>query len=94
MASRWHGRMQFLDPEDEGRFRALERLLDPLALLEASTAVELGRVVDLDTDERGGYRPAPMILASSEALRRRFDDDWKRAADEAEARARFALEHE
>jgi len=92
VASRWHGRMRFLDPRDEGRFRALERLLDPLPLLEASTAVELGRVVDLDTGERGGYRPAPMILASSEALRRRFDDDWASAAAVAEANAHFTLE--
>lgn len=91
VASRWHGSMCFLDPRDEGRFRALERLLGPLPLLEASTAVELGRVVDLDTGERGGYRPAPMILASTEALQRRFDDAWAAAADEAEREAHFEL---
>src|SRR5690606_28062380 len=28
VAARWHGRMRFWDPRDEGRFRALGRLLD------------------------------------------------------------------
>ena len=92
VASRWHGRMRFLDPRVEGRFRALERLLEPLPLAEASAAVEWGRVVDLDTHERGGYRPAPLILASSEGLKRRFDATWEAEADAAEAEARFELE--
>jgi hypothetical protein len=92
VASRWHGRMRFLDPLAEGRFRALERLLEPLPLAEASAAVELGRIVDLDSQARGGYRPAPLILASSEALQRRFDERWELEVAEAEAKARFALE--
>lgn len=89
VASRWHGCMRFLDPEVEGRFRALERLLDPLPLAEASIAMELGRVVDLGTGERRGYQPGTMVLASSEALLRRFDEHWKRAAAAAEANAQF-----
>ncbi|MFO7563685.1 MAG: histone deacetylase [Enhygromyxa sp.] len=92
VAARWHGRMRFLDPQVEGRFRALERVLAPLPLAEASAAVELGRVVDLDNGERGGYRPAPLILASSEALQRRFDQRWEAQARAAEAAARFGLE--
>lgn len=92
VAARWHGRMRFWDPRAEGRFRALERLLDPLPLAEASAAVELGRVVDVETSERGGYRPAALILASSEALRRRFDERWEQQAAAAEAAAHFRLD--
>lgn len=92
VAARWHGRMRFLDPRAEGRFRALERLLDPLPLAEASVAVELGRVVDVETGERGGYRPAALILASSEALQRRFDERWEQQVGAAERATHFRLD--
>ena len=92
VAARWHGRMRFWDPAVEGRFCALERLLDPLPLDEASAAVELGRIVDTRSGERGGYRPSSLILASSEALRRRFDERWEAEAAAAEAAAEFTLE--
>ncbi|MCA9680592.1 MAG: histone deacetylase [Myxococcales bacterium] len=91
VAARWHGRMHFLDPRDEGRFRALRTLLADLPLDEASAAVEQGRVVDLDSDEPGGYRPAPLIMPAGEILQRRFDEDWEREAAAAEAEARFEL---
>jgi acetoin utilization deacetylase AcuC-like enzyme len=91
VASRWHGRMRFLDPVAEGRFRALERVLEALPLAEASMAVELGRVVDLDTGEARSYEPAPMILPSSEALAGRFDEQWERRASEVAAATRFEL---
>lgn len=92
VAARWHGRMRFSDPRVEGRFRALERELNSLPLAEASTAVELGRVVDVETGERGGYRPAPLILASSEALQRRFDERWEQRAAAAEDAAHFRVD--
>jgi acetoin utilization deacetylase AcuC-like enzyme len=92
VAVRWHGRMKFLDARAEGRFRALERLLGPLPLSEASMAVELGRVVDAETGEHGGYRPAALILASSEALQRRFDERWEAEAVAADETAHFVLE--
>jgi acetoin utilization deacetylase AcuC-like enzyme len=92
VAARWHGRMKFLDPRAEGRFRALERLLKPLPLAEASMAVERGRVIDAETGERGGYRPAALILASNEALRLRFDERWEADATAAEEVAHFVLE--
>ena len=99
VASRWHARrgsselgMRFLDPQAEGRFRALERLLDPLPLAEASMAVELGRVVDRRSGERGGYRPTALVLPASEAARRRFDASWRARAERAEAEAEFELE--
>lgn len=90
VAARWHGRMRFLDPAVEGRFRALERVLEPLSLAEASMAVELGRVREVGSSARA-YTPAPLILPSSEQLRLRFDPVWQAAADEAEQTTRFEL---
>ncbi|NVB42741.1 histone deacetylase [Pseudenhygromyxa sp. WMMC2535] len=92
VARRWHGRMKFLDPVVEGRFRALSRVLSRLPLDEASAAVERRRVIDLDSGERGGYSPSALVLPASEALERRFDADWERQAAEAEAAARFEVE--
>jgi hypothetical protein len=91
VAARWHGRMHFLDPAAEGRFRALTELFREMPLAEASLAVELGRVIDGETGERGGYRPALMILPASDALKRRFDDAWEREAEAARARLHFEL---
>ncbi len=95
VAARWHGRMRFLDPAVEGRFQALRALLDGHRLDEASAAVEHGRVVDLSAGAGGGggpsYRPAPLVLAASAALERRFDEGWARAVEEARSSARFEL---
>jgi acetoin utilization deacetylase AcuC-like enzyme len=90
VAARWHGRMRFLDPAVEGRFRALARVLEPLTLAEASMAVEHGRVAELGTSVRA-YTPAPLVLPSSEKLVRHFDEDWQRAAEAAEQVTRFVL---
>jgi acetoin utilization deacetylase AcuC-like enzyme len=90
VAARWHGRMRFLDPVREGRFRALNRVLAPLSLREASQAVELGRVTEVGSSARP-YEPAALILPASEELVRRFDDAWERAAKEAETATRFEL---
>jgi acetoin utilization deacetylase AcuC-like enzyme len=91
VAVHYHGRMKFLDPVAEGRFRGLQRLLATLPLAEASSAVERGRVRDTSSDSRRSYEPAPLILPSSPALRRRFDAAWQQAATEAEAAAHFEL---
>lgn len=91
VASRWHGRMRFLDARVEGRFRALECLLAPLPLAEASRAVELGRVVDLDDPTRRAYEPAPLILPASDVLRGRFDDEWEQAATAEALATRLTL---
>jgi acetoin utilization deacetylase AcuC-like enzyme len=90
VAARWHGRMRFLDPAIEGRFRALERVLGSLSLAEASMAVELGRVREGGSSARA-YTPAPLILPSSEQLGLLFDEVWQAAVDEAEQAARFEL---
>lgn len=82
----------FLDPVVEGRFRALERVLDPLPLAEASTAVERGRVVDRRTGDRRSYVPAPLIMPATGALAARFDERWAEAASAAEREVDFELE--
>jgi acetoin utilization deacetylase AcuC-like enzyme len=81
VAARWHGRMRFLDPVAEGRFRALAELFRDMPLAETCLAVELGRVVDRQTGERIGYRPAAMISPASDAMNRRFDEAWEREAE-------------
>ncbi|PRQ01140.1 histone deacetylase family protein [Enhygromyxa salina] len=91
VAAHYHGRMKFLDPVAEGRFRALLELLAGLPLADASNAVEHGRVRNPDASDQRGYEPAPLILPSSPALRRRFDSSWQQAASKAEAAARFEL---
>ena len=90
VAARWHGRMRFLDPAQEGRFRALARALECLSLTEATHAVDLGRVREVGSSARA-YEPAPLVLPSSEDLVRHFDEDWERAADAAERSTRFEL---
>jgi acetoin utilization deacetylase AcuC-like enzyme len=91
VAARWHGRMRFLDPAVEGRFRALERVLASLSLAEASMAVERERVRELESSARA-YAPAPLILPSSEPLGLLFDEAWQRAVDAAERSTRFELD--
>ncbi len=91
VAARWHGRMHFIDPEAEGRFRALSEALRGIPLAEASAALEFGRVVDRNSGERCNYRPAAMILPASEPLERRFDETWTSAAEAAQAAASCSL---
>lgn len=89
VAARWHGRMHFIDPQAEGRFRALTELLHDLPLAEASGAIERGRVIDLASGERVTYRPAAMVLPASEALERRFDATWEREVEGERGQLRF-----
>jgi hypothetical protein len=91
VAVRWHGRMRFVDPVAEGRFRALSATLEDLPLDEASNAVERRRVVDPAEPARRAYEPAALVLPVSERFGRRFGPEWEQAADEAEAAARFEL---
>lgn len=90
VAARWHGRMHFVDPRAEGRFLALQQLLAGLSLVEASSAIERRRLVDLESGERIGYRPAAMVLPVSDALARRFDAAWTHEVELERSRLRFA----
>ncbi|MEM9553999.1 MAG: histone deacetylase [Acidobacteriota bacterium] len=64
--------MRFVDPETQALFEALYDLLRDLPLAEASRAVEEGRVVDQETGETVSWRPEPMGLAASEAMKTRL----------------------
>ncbi len=82
-----HGRktMRFLDPADEGRYRALEAALQGLSLAAAAEAVAAGRVIDAATGQPFAWRPAPMVFAVSERLREQVlgEEHERRTAEEA-----------
>ncbi|HEX5759059.1 MAG TPA: hypothetical protein VF121_07680, partial [Thermoanaerobaculia bacterium] len=68
---RW---LRFVDPEEEGRFRSLQEALRGLPLAAATHAVAGGRVEESAAGEPGApfaWRPAPMVLPLSAALRER-----------------------
>jgi acetoin utilization deacetylase AcuC-like enzyme len=79
--------LRFLDPEVEGRFRALERTLGRLPLVEATRAVESGRVVEAATGRPFSWQPAAMVIPVSPALRRRLEGEAYEAAAAREAAA-------
>jgi acetoin utilization deacetylase AcuC-like enzyme len=86
--------MRFFDPAIEGRFRALQALLEPLPLLEAIDAVARGAVVD----EEGlpwhwtCFEGAPQVLATDEALSSYLASAaYQRAVSEARAGQRLRL---
>lgn len=58
--------MKFIDPHEEGRFRALERDLDALPLVKATRALEEKRVVYRDSEKEcswgGGEQPVGMQI--------------------------------
>ncbi|EDM81450.1 Histone deacetylase superfamily protein [Plesiocystis pacifica SIR-1] len=95
VAARWHGRMRFLDPLAEGRFRALRAAAGELPIDEASRAVEDGRVLEPEgsglRDAGRAYEPAALVLATSPTLKARFGPQWRARADAVEALARFEL---
>jgi acetoin utilization deacetylase AcuC-like enzyme len=76
---------RFLDPADEGTFRALERAVAGMPLPDAAFAVEQGRVVDAATGEPFAWHPMPVVVPASEALRRQLDgEDYRQQAAAAE----------
>ncbi|HVF61836.1 MAG TPA: hypothetical protein VNJ70_18670 [Thermoanaerobaculia bacterium] len=85
---RW---LRFVDPAEEGRFRALQEALHGVPLAEATHAVESGRVVEAD-GAPFVWRPAPMVLPLSAALRERVGgEEYEDRAAAAAARHRPAL---
>ena len=61
--------VRFLNPEDEGLFRALERALAGLPLAEAAVLVADGRLIDTLTGQPFAWQPVPMVFPVSERLR-------------------------
>jgi len=79
--------LRFVEPEDEARFRALERAVAGLGLGEATRAVDEGRLVDAETGERFEMPSMPMVLPVSDRLTERVTGErYRRRADRAEAR--------
>jgi hypothetical protein len=84
--------LRFLDPADEGLFRALHGLLHGLPLSEATRAVDEKRVVDARTGEPFVWRPMPMGLPVTDRFRTLVEgEDYKRTVTEEEARHAFRL---
>jgi acetoin utilization deacetylase AcuC-like enzyme len=72
--------LRFLEPEVEGRFRALERALRHLPLAAAAHAVEAGQVVEAATGQPFVWLPGPMVIPVSPALRGRLEGEVYEAA--------------
>lgn len=83
--------LRCVDPRDEARLRALKSVLAGLSLVQASQALDEGRVRRHGTGEVVGYEPALIALPVSEGLRQALFGPEYEAAVEA-ARAEFDLE--
>jgi hypothetical protein len=84
--------LRFLDPEDEGRLRAIERAVGELPLAQATRAVAAGRLRDRATGEPVAWRPAPMVVPTSQRLRARVHaPGYEAAAAAAAGRHDFVL---
>lgn len=60
---------RFIDPAHQARLEAMRRALASLRLVEATQAVEAGRVIDAATGEVVRWEPAPMVIPVSSRLR-------------------------
>jgi hypothetical protein len=67
------GAFRFIEARDQARLEALRGALRGVKLIEASQAIETGRVFDLRTGESVAWEPAPMVHAASAELRARLD---------------------
>ncbi|HEX5005085.1 MAG TPA: histone deacetylase [Gemmatimonadales bacterium] len=66
---------RFLDPVRQARLEAMRRALGGLRVVDASRAVEEGRVVDVRTGAPVAWEPASMVLPVSDRLRRLVEGD-------------------
>lgn len=77
-------RTHFFDPAFEGRFQALQRLLDRHPLHAVAWALEEGRVVDARTGEPVVWAPREQVLCIDRELERYFElPAWRRARAQA-----------
>jgi len=60
---------RFIDPVHQARLEAMRRALASLRLVEATHAVEAGRVIDAATGAVVRWEPAPMVIPVSSRLR-------------------------
>jgi acetoin utilization deacetylase AcuC-like enzyme len=66
--------LRLIHPENEALVQALQKALAGLSLSEASTAVAEGRLVHARTGESLVWRPMPMVIPVSAALREHLDE--------------------
>jgi hypothetical protein len=84
---------RFISPARAGRFRALRRDLAPLAMAEASWAVEQGRVREEPAGTVVSWEPAEMVAAISHDVRRYLDsEDYERAIAEVADQTRYRVD--
>ena len=84
--------LRFLDPADEGLFRALHRALKELPLADATRAVDERRVVDATTGEPFTWQPMPMVVPVSDRLRTLADgEEYERKVAEEAAKRELRL---
>lgn len=85
--------LRFVDPEDQGRFRALCRALGDLPLAASTRAVDQGRILERASGETFSWQPAPMVLPVSEELKAEVEgEEYERRAAAAAARHELVLE--
>jgi hypothetical protein len=75
---------RFVDPARQARLEAMARALSGLRLVDASRAVEEGRIVNAATGAAVSWEPAPMVIAVSDRLRERVEGPEYEAALEQE----------
>lgn len=75
---------RFLDPVRQARLEAMHRALTGLRLVDATRAVEEGRVVNAATGASVPWEPAPMVIPVSDRLRERVEGPDYEAALEQE----------
>jgi acetoin utilization deacetylase AcuC-like enzyme len=84
--------MRFLNPADEGVYRALAPLLQPLPLSAAAEALIAGRVIDSVSGQVFAWQPVPMTYPVSERLREQVTGEaYERQAAEEAGRHAFVL---
>jgi hypothetical protein len=83
---------RFIDPARQARLEAMRRALAGLRLVEASRAVEEGRVVNAATGETVPWEPAPMVIPVSPRLRERVEGpEYEAALESSLARLSYRL---
>ncbi|MFO8056223.1 MAG: hypothetical protein R6V10_02875 [bacterium] len=88
--SKW---FKFLDPDMEGRFRAMKRDLKKHELFVVSECIFHDCLMNLAVGERESWSPGEQILPISEVLLDYFDHpEYKRKAGEAQEKNRYDLD--
>ena len=85
--------MKFVDPVDEGTFRALERDLADLPLRDASSAIDMGKVREVDGDTFQ-WEGRPQVLPITLSMQVYFErDDYRSTVDQVRGSTRFIVEN-